>query len=207
MLLMAMLRAEKNAPRVVPLSRKPDDDAILTVPELASLLKVTPGYIYNLICDGRLTKEDGVRHLGPHCTRIVKVVFMKRLEEGKLTFQSRDRLPSIFKNHGSLGLKFAIQVAGRRIALREYNGRKDNKEGRQLARADLAKLKKWLTLGELTAGTHAKYFPASPNIAKLQALGVQVERPDKIVPTLEAFIGNFIGAKESTVTRRQPRNS
>jgi hypothetical protein len=83
------LRAEKSPPRVFPLSRKPDD-AVLTVPEPASLLKVTAGYIYNLISDGRLTKDDGVQHLGPHCTRIVKVVFMRRLEEGKLTFQNRE---------------------------------------------------------------------------------------------------------------------
>jgi len=85
---MGTLRAEKSLPRIVPVGRKLDD-AVLTVPELASLLKVTPGYIYNLISDGKLTKDDGVRHLGPHCTRIVKAVFMKRLDEGKLTFQSR----------------------------------------------------------------------------------------------------------------------
>jgi hypothetical protein len=42
---MAMLPAEKSPPRVFPLSRKPDD-AVLTVSELASLLKVTPGHIY-----------------------------------------------------------------------------------------------------------------------------------------------------------------
>lgn len=105
-------------------------------------------------------------------------------------------MPAIFKNHGSLGLKFSIQVAGRRIPLREYNGRKDGKEGWQLARADLAMLKKWLTLGELTAESYPKYFPASPNIAKLQTLGVQVERPNKVVPTVEAFIRDFIRAKE-----------
>jgi hypothetical protein len=39
------------------------DDLILTVDDLATLLKLRPKTIYNHISAGRLTREDGVCHL------------------------------------------------------------------------------------------------------------------------------------------------
>jgi hypothetical protein len=61
------------------------DGHILTVEELAAVLKLRPKTIYNHISAGRLTREDGVIHLNERCVRIVWRVFEQRMLEGKIS--------------------------------------------------------------------------------------------------------------------------
>jgi hypothetical protein len=68
---------EQTAPRV--------DDQVLTVEQLATLLKLRPKTIYNHISAGRLTREDGVIHLNGRCVRIIWRVFEQRMLEGKIS--------------------------------------------------------------------------------------------------------------------------
>ena len=49
-----------------------------TIKQLAAFLQVAEGTIYNAISAGRLSKADGVIHLGHRTTRIHKTTFMKR---------------------------------------------------------------------------------------------------------------------------------
>ena len=61
------------------------EDEILTVEELAAILKLRPKTIYNHISAGRLTRDDGVIHLNGRCVRIVWRVFEQRMLEGKIS--------------------------------------------------------------------------------------------------------------------------
>lgn len=59
---------------------------LITVPELAKILKVSPGTLYNKL--GRLGPLDGVVRDGSHYTRIIKAVYLARLMAGKLGSKS-----------------------------------------------------------------------------------------------------------------------
>jgi hypothetical protein len=61
------------------------DDLILTVDDLAALLKLRPKTIYNHISAGRLTRDDGVCHLNERCVRVVWTLFLRRMLAGKIS--------------------------------------------------------------------------------------------------------------------------
>jgi hypothetical protein len=63
-----------------------DHGDLITLPELAKILKQSPGTIYDKI--GRLGQEDGVLRIGCNCTRINKTLFLARLNDANSLIHS-----------------------------------------------------------------------------------------------------------------------